>query len=109
MLYFRLNHRQVAAEEVPRIRTYGKATQLSKKLNFILGDKTNRSVSMRTAHGYMRILKAERMNEDRAEDIVHGIMVLVLFLLITQNISLGVFVIINLAILYHIGKKQVQP
>jgi len=52
-------------------RDYGALSELSKSINYSLGDRSGRSVSMRTAQGFKKSFKLENMHEDDAEDIVH--------------------------------------
>lgn len=54
---------------------YGVLTDVSKGWNIILGDKSGRTVSRRTAHGFKNAFKLQNMEDDDAELIVHGAMV----------------------------------
>lgn len=52
-------------------RNYGALTEGSKLLNEILGDKSGRTVSRRTAQGFKNTFGLNEMSDDKAEDIVH--------------------------------------
>lgn len=53
-------------------RNYGLLTDASKTINEALGDKTGRTVSMRTAHGFKNTFNLnETIDDNTAEDIVH--------------------------------------
>lgn len=54
---------------------YGVLTDVSKGINEAFGDKSGRTVSRRTAHGFKRSFKKSNMHDDDAEFIVHGAMV----------------------------------
>jgi hypothetical protein len=88
--------------------TYGVLTELSKSWNFALGDKTDRSVSRRTAHGLMNTFKLPNMNAEQAEDIAHAGMVFTAALLLSKNknsVITGIGILALLIILYWNGKK----
>jgi hypothetical protein len=53
-------------------RDYGALSDVSKTLNYALGDRTGRSISMRTAQGFKSAFDINDMHEDVAEDIVHA-------------------------------------
>lgn len=94
-------------------RNYGVLTDISKGLNLMLGDRSDRTVSMRTAHGLKKAVSAPDMHDDTAEDIAHLGMIgagLILnaggykknnFLLV-----LLFFLLIGLFVCYHLGKDH---
>ncbi len=66
-------------------RNYGVLSTASKSANYFLGDKTDISVSLRTAHGFKKTFNLTEMHDDVAEDIVHGGMVALGLLLFSKN------------------------
>jgi 3-methyladenine DNA glycosylase Tag len=88
--------------------TYPAVTELSKAINELLGDRTGRTVSMRTAQGLKRTFGATEMHEDTAEDIVHVGMVASAALLNSKNDAAkagGVLLLLGLAWMYQEGKE----
>jgi len=95
--------------ESSKERNYGHLTVASKTVNRMFGDKSGRSVSMRTAHGLKYALNMDNLDEDLAEDIVHTAMVLTLPLISRKNnvaSGIGTLLVAGLIILYRIGKKN---
>ena len=66
-------------------RNYGILSEVSKTINYTLGDRSGRSVSMRTAHGFKKAINAKNMHEDDAEDIVHAGMIATAYLIQNKN------------------------
>lgn len=66
-------------------RNYGAFTDASKSLNKLFGDKSERTVSMRTAHGFKNSFKLSNMSDETAEDIAHGGMIASAGLLASKN------------------------
>ncbi len=86
-------------------RNYGPLTDVSKLVNTIFGDKSSRTVSMRTTHGFQNILRLN-ISEQDAEDIVHLAMVGSLLLVKSKNKTantLGILLIAGLFVCYHNG------
>lgn len=54
---------------------YGAFTDFSKALNQVLGDRSGRTISIRAAHGFIKLFKAQQMNAQEAEFLVHSGMV----------------------------------
>lgn len=88
-------------------RDYGVLSDVSKTLNYALGDRTGRSVSMRTAQGFKKLFKVDNMHEDTAEDIVHLGMIATASLVTSKNDNaklLGLLLGIGLTICYLNGE-----
>lgn len=88
-------------------RNYGFLTDASKAINEGLGDKSGRTVSMRTAHGFKNTFDLENMDDDTAEDIVHGGMIASAALLASKNEGAkigGLLLLIGLVACYQNGK-----
>jgi hypothetical protein len=51
---------------------YGAFTDFSRALNDILGDKSGRSVSYRTAQGFRNLFNVREIEDENAEHIVHA-------------------------------------
>jgi hypothetical protein len=86
---------------------YGVLTDISKGLNYTLGDRTGRTVSMRTAQGFKTAFKLDNMSDDDAEDIVHLGMVATAGLLTSKNNGAkagGLLVLLGLVACYQNGK-----
>lgn len=66
-------------------RDYGILSDASKTLNYALGDRTGRSISIRTAQGLKKAFNLSDMHEDTAEDIVHIGMVATAALVKSKN------------------------
>lgn len=66
-------------------RDYGALSEVSKTINYALGDRTGRSVSMRTAQGFKKSFNLDNMHEDTAEDIVHAGMIATASLVTSKN------------------------
>jgi hypothetical protein len=88
-------------------RDFGALTDVSKELNQMFGDKSGRTVSMRTTHGFKDAFNLQTMHDDDAEDLVHGLMVLTPILLKhksdTAN-AVGVILLAGLVGCYLNGK-----
>jgi hypothetical protein len=88
---------------------YGTLTEISKSLNFTFGDKSDRSVSKRTAHGLINTFNLQNVDEELAEHIVHGGMLLTAGLLLSKNknsVVVGIGILLLLIIIYWNGKNQ---
>jgi hypothetical protein len=88
-------------------RDYGVLSDVSKTLNHVLGDRSGRSISLRTAHGLKQSLGLENMHEDTAEDIVHAGMLATLALLKSDNDganACGLFLLLGLVACYQSSK-----
>ena len=97
------------------IRNFGVLTDISKGINYSLGDRSDRTVSMRTAHGLKRALNQPEMHDDTAEDIAHFGMIGAALILFTgagrRNnflLAIAVLLIVGLIICYHLG-RTVNP
>ncbi len=92
----------------PAHRNYGALTDLSKAANELLGDKSGRTVSMRTAHGFKNVFNLnDEMTDNTAEDIVHAGMLASVALLSSKNDGAkigGLFLALSLAACYQNGK-----
>ncbi len=90
-------------------RNYGVLTDLSKSANVVLGDKSGRTVSMRTANGLQRTVNTG-MSENLAEDIAHIGMVasgVLLFSKNKQSRMSGLISLFFLFVCYQAGKDNV--
>ena len=99
---YKTKHLQLKSE-----RDYGILTDVSKTINYALGDRTGRSISMRTAQGFKKSFKLDDMHEDTAEDIVHLGMVATALLVSSKNDLAkftGLLLGISLTICYWNGK-----
>ena len=88
-------------------RDFGALTDLSKDLNQMFGDKSGRTVSMRTTHGFKDAFNLQEMHDEDAEDLVHGLMVLTPILLKQKSDTanaIGVFLLAGLVGCYLNGK-----
>jgi hypothetical protein len=88
-------------------RNYGVLTDASKDLNRSLGDKSGRTVSMRTAHGLKKSFNLNKMSDDTAEDIVHGAMIATTALLNSKDSgdkAIDAFMTFALMTFYQDGK-----
>ena len=86
---------------------YGALTAFSKALNQGFGDTTGRTVSVRTAYGFMNLFKAHSVGPDGAEFIVHSGMVAAGALLKSKDEGAqiaGIVLSLALFICYHAGK-----
>lgn len=96
-----MNHNQ-------KIKTnYGALTEISKNFNQAFGDRSGRSISLRSAHGFKKVFKAHDMSDDDAEHIVHGGMVAATYLLNSKDDGAkftGVLLSFGLFIFYQEGK-----
>lgn len=87
-------------------RDYGILTDGSKSLNRLFGDKSGRTVSLRTAQGFKTTFKLDTMSDETAEDIVHGGMLLSAGLLASKNQGAkiaGLLLALGLFTAYHNG------
>lgn len=93
---------------ISKKRNYGLLTDASKAINEALGDKTGRTVSMRTAHGFKNTFNLnETMDDNTAEDIVHAGMVASAALLVNKNDGAkiaGALLLLGLIGCYQNGK-----
>jgi hypothetical protein len=90
-------------------RDFGKFTEISRELNQMFGDKSGRTISRRTAQGLKTALKLHNMEEDAAEDLVHGLMTLTPVLLSSKNdtaTAIGVVLLAGLFGCYQNGKDN---
>ncbi len=88
-------------------RNYGVITDFSKELNHILGDRSGRTVSRRTAHGIKNSFNLNEMHDDDAEDIAHGAMVATAALLASKSDGAkvcGLLLLLGLVACYQNGK-----
>ena len=79
----------------------------SKNANHLLGDRSGRTISTRTANGFQQISPAN-VGEDNAVHIVHGAMVFALLFLCSKNKILrgiGAFLALTIILCYQLGKK----
>jgi len=87
---------------------YGSLGDLSKALNYGLGDRTGRTVSRRTTQGFKRVMNItdERMHDQNAEHIIHGAMLGTAGLLLSKegNKGLGLLGLACLIAFYQAGK-----
>lgn len=91
---------------IEKHRDYGALSDLSKSANYLLGDKSGRSISMRTAHGFKRTF-APNISDNAAEDIVHVGMIASGRLLCSENDNAklgGGLLLLLLIANYHAGK-----
>ncbi|HTA81463.1 MAG TPA: hypothetical protein VK783_00885 [Bacteroidia bacterium] len=91
-------------------RNYGALTEASKSLNRALGDRTGRTVSIRTAHGFKRAfnLSDYDMDDNTAEDIVHGGMTVATALISSKSDGAkvgGILLLLGLFVCYQSGKE----
>lgn len=66
----------------------------SASLNSMLGDTTGRTICLRTTQGFKKSLNLQKVNNEQAEKIVHGIMIV------------GAVCLISALIWYVIGKND---
>lgn len=88
-------------------RDFGKLTDVSKDLNQMFGDKSGRTISMRTTHGFKDAFNLHEMHDEDAEDLVHGLMVLTPILLKQESETanaVGVVLLASLVGCYLQGK-----
>ena len=90
-------------------RNFGGLTDLSKDINHALGDRSGKSVSVRTAHGFKRAfnLSDNDMHDNTAEDIVHAGMLASGALLSAKSDGAkvgGLFLLLALFACYHNGR-----
>lgn len=88
-------------------RNFGVFTDMSKGLNWLLGDSTGRTISLRTAHGIKNSFGLTIMSDLRAEKIAHGLMIASFAGLASQAYwkkTLGVTGVVILIIFYQMGK-----
>ena len=88
-------------------RDYGILSDSSKSLNKLFGDKSRKTVSLRTANGFKKTFNLKNMRDETAEDIVHGGMIVSTGLLLSKNkgaIITGFLLALSLIALYHNGK-----
>jgi hypothetical protein len=90
-----------------KLTNYGVLTDASKGWNMILGDKSGRTVSRRTTHGFQRSFNLQSMDENDAEVIVHGAMLASGALLRSKNDgakAAGLLLLFGLFACYQSGK-----
>jgi hypothetical protein len=86
---------------------YGLLTDVSKSVNELFGDTTDRSVSLRTAQGFKRMFNCKSMDDDAAEFIVHSGMVVAYNQLNSKdknNNGTGALLALGLFLCYQNGK-----
>jgi len=94
---------------IPLPDHYGVVTIISKELNSILGDKSGRSISMRTSHGFKNSLKLRNIHDNDVELIVH-VGILAMATLLTQKRErakgFGAALLLGLILCYWKGKDN---
>jgi len=88
-------------------RNFGAITDVSAELNNLFGDDTGRSISLRTAHGFKNAFSLDNLDDNAAEDIVHGFMLLTPVLLSRKNDAanaIGIVLLAGLLGCYLAGK-----
>lgn len=91
----------------PPKTNYGAFTDFSRALNDMLGDKSGRSVSHRTAQGFKNLFNATDIDEENAEHIVHVGMVTAGALLHSKDEgakTTGALLSFALFLCYQVGK-----
>ena len=104
---FEFNYKIIKMKSQNRLN-YGALTDFSKALNDMVGDKTGRTVSHRTASGLKKIFKVEEMSNDDAEHIVHAGMAAAGILVSSKDENLmatGALLGLGLFICYQEGKR----
>jgi hypothetical protein len=91
-----------------RPSNYGALTDASKGLNMVFGDKTGRTVSRRTTHGFKNAFSLQHVDDEDAEDLMHGAMIASGGLLMAKNDGakvVGLLLLVGLIFCYHAGKE----
>lgn len=86
---------------------YGALTEVSRELNKILGDKSGKTISRRTTHGFKKLFKLTDMDisDENAEHIVHGIMIATIIALNNKGTRVtGMLMLVGLFLFYHAGE-----
>lgn len=88
---------------------YGILSDVSKTINYGLGDRSGRTVSRRTTQGFKRAfnINDSQLSDQNAEHIIHGAMVGTAVLLKSKknaNVATGLLTLACLFALYHAGK-----
>lgn len=86
---------------------YGVLTDFSREVNLILGDKSGRSVSRRTAHGIKNSFNLPNASDGEAENIAHGAMMASAGLLASRSEgakACGFLLLLGLIACYQKGK-----
>lgn len=86
-------------------RNYGVLTDVSEGLNEFFGDKSGRTVSLRTSHGFKKSFGLN-ITDETAEDIMHTGMIFSAYNLFAKNgnKTAGFLSLIGLIALYQNGK-----
>ena len=103
-----MNKKEGTLTVIGKKRTFGSLTEISKELNIMFGDQTGRTVSMRTAHGFKDAFNLSTMDDETAEDLVHGLMALTPALLSGKSDAanaIGVVLLAGLVGCYLNGKN----
>ncbi len=98
-------------QSLPQRSNYGSLTELSRSLNESLGDRSGRTISYRTAQGVIRILNANGVSENTAEDLAHIGMFATALLLKSRykkERRNGQWLLLSLFICYHAGRNETQ-
>lgn len=86
---------------------YGVLTEFSKEVNYILGDRSGRTVSRRTADGIKSGFNLPHMSDEQAEGIAHGAMIASVGLLKSKNDgaqACGMLLLVGLLACYQNSK-----
>lgn len=94
--------------EVQKVN-YGIWTEVSKEINASLGDKSGRTVSRRTTHGFKNALNLSNneITDENAEHLMHCAMISSAALLVNKNNGAkiaGLIILAGLVGLYQAGK-----
>jgi hypothetical protein len=93
--------------QYPIRSNYGPLTDFSRTLNLTLGDQSGRTVSTRTAYGFINLFSTTGLDIEEAEHIVHGGMVAAGVLLKSKDQGAqvtGFLLSLTLFLCYHAGK-----
>jgi hypothetical protein len=85
---------------------------VSREINFMLGDRTGRTVTHRTTQGMKRMFDLPELSDDTGSHIVHVGMIAVPVLLTRKNPTarfIGFVILIFLFLWYQMGKVYAFP
>lgn len=88
---------------------YGFLTNASKGWNMLLGDKTERSISRQTAHGFKNTFNCPGLDDEFVEHMVHLSMGFSASLICSKNRNLqigGIALLLGLVLLYLNGRTN---
>ena len=88
-------------------RDFGILTSMSKDVNQMFGDDSGRTVSNRTSQGFKDAFNLSNMQDNDAEDLVHGLMILTPVLLSQKSETanaIGILLLASLIGSYLNGK-----